>query len=118
MGKFMGKGWKKILTAAFLIAGMTIGSIGIGRAATLQEMGSKYEELDEEKWQLVFQDEFNGAAVDTSKWSFTIGGGGFGNNEQQYYTSDADNVRVTDGKLIIQAIPESFGGENYTSAKI
>ncbi len=118
MGKFMGKGWKKILTAAFLIAGMTIGSIGIGRAATLQEMGSKYEELDEEKWQLVFQDEFNGAAVDTSKWSFTIGGGGFGNNEQQYYTSDADNVRVTDGKLIIQAIPESFGGENYTSAKL
>ena len=39
---------------------------------------SKYEPLDESKWELVWYDEFNGAAVDTGRWEFTIGGGGFG----------------------------------------
>ena len=45
-------------------------------SASVQD--SKYEPLDPDKWELVWYDEFNGAAVDTGRWEFTIGGGGFG----------------------------------------
>ena len=41
---------------------------------------TKYSNLDSSKWNLVWSDEFSGDSVDTNKWSFTIGGGGFGNN--------------------------------------
>ncbi len=59
----------------------------------------------------MWYDEFNGAAVDTGKWEFTIGGGGFGNNEQQYYTDSTDNAFIRDGSLVLKAIQDVYGGE-------
>lgn len=59
----------------------------------------------------MWYDEFNGAAVDTGKWEFTIGGGGFGNNEQQYYTDSTDNAFIRDGSLVLKAIQGEYGGE-------
>jgi len=47
-----------------------------------------------------------------------VTGGGWGNNESQYYTDDPNNVRVEDGKLIIEAKKESYRGAEYTSARI
>ena len=44
--------------------------------------------------------------------------GGWGNNESQYYTDDLNNVRIEDGKLIIEAKKEYFKGSDYTSARI
>ena len=46
-----------------------------------------------------------GAKVDPKVWSYNIGAGGWGNNEQQYYTNKAANIS-TDGKgnLVIKAI--------------
>lgn len=85
-------------------------------SASVQD--SKYEPLDPDKWELVWYDEFNGAAVDTGKWEFTIGGGGFGNNEQQYYTDSTDNAFIRDGCLVLKAIQGEYGGEDYTSAKL
>jgi hypothetical protein len=70
---------------------------------------------------LVWADEFNAdGAPDASKWSYNIGRGdnGWGNNEAQYYTDDADNVRVENGSLIITAKKEPFGGAEYTSSRI
>jgi hypothetical protein len=73
-------------------------------------------------WQLVWSDEFNGPGVDSTKWSFDIGNGvnGWGNNEQQYYTSRATNVYVTNGMLNIVARKEvpQYLGFDYTSAKL
>lgn len=66
----------------------------------------------------VWNDEFDGSSVDTTKWSYTVGGGGFGNNEQQYYTDSASNSYIQDGCLVIEALQESNGDENYTSAKL
>jgi hypothetical protein len=40
-------------------------------------------------WQLVWSDEFDGPAgspPDASRWSFEVGGHGWGNNEEQFYT--------------------------------
>ena len=74
---------------------------------------------------LVWQDEFNtDGAPDSEKWIFDIGTGeeiglpGWGNNEQQYYTDRAENIRVKDGMLEITARQESFEGSDYTSARI
>lgn len=74
-----------------------------------------------EGYSLVWQDEFNGTTLDQSAWSFENGDGcpnicGWGNNELEYYRPD--NLFFQDGKLIIEARPESVGGKNYTSSKI
>ena len=70
-------------------------------------------------WQLVWQDEFDvPGAPDANKWNYDIGGSGWGNQELQYYTDRTDNARVEDGKLIIEAKEEQFGGRDYTSARL
>ncbi len=71
-------------------------------------------------WNLVWSDEFNGNALNSANWSAEIGTGqnGWGNNELQYYTNRPENVRVADGNLVITARKESYGGMNYTSARI
>jgi hypothetical protein len=71
-------------------------------------------------WQLVWSDEFNGTAVDRGKWILETGGHGWGNNELQYYTdrTAGANAFVEDGHLVIEARRESFGGREYTSARM
>jgi len=72
-------------------------------------------------WHLVWSDEFNqpdGSAPDSSKWGYDVGGNGWGNNELEYYTARTNNARIEDGKLVIEARQESFGGKNLTSARL
>ncbi len=71
-------------------------------------------------WCLVWSDEFNGSSLDTSKWTAEIGTGvkGWGNNELEYYTDRSQNVTENGGNLVITALKESYGGMNYTSARI
>ena len=47
-----------------------------------------------------------------------VTGGGWGNNEAQYYTDRPKNVRVENGRLIIEALKEDFYGSKYTSSRI
>jgi len=64
-------------------------------------------------------DEFDYQGLpDSSKWSYDIGGNGWGNNELQYYTDDKKNVVVSDGILSINAIKEEHEGKNYTSTRL
>ncbi|WP_406684695.1 glycoside hydrolase family 16 protein [Seonamhaeicola sp. MEBiC1930] len=68
---------------------------------------------------LVWEDEFDtNGAPNPANWTYDIGTGtnGWGNNEVQSYTSDAENVIVEDGLLKITA--KSDGGGGYTSARI
>lgn len=72
-------------------------------------------------YELVWEDDFGGTQVDPAKWEFQIGTGcpdlcGWGNNELQYYR--AENATVAGGFLTIRAKQESFGGRNYTSARL
>src|SRR5687767_12784423 len=77
-------------------------------------------------WKLTWSDEFNGpngSAVDSTRWSFDIGGGGRGNSELETYTSRSANSYVEDGRLVIKALKETFTGpdnitRNYTSARL
>jgi beta-glucanase (GH16 family) len=64
-------------------------------------------------------DEFdNNGLPDATKWQYDTGGGGWGNNELQYYTNTANNVNITGGLLSITAKKESLGGMNYTSSRM
>ncbi|MCQ2064036.1 MAG: glycoside hydrolase family 16 protein [Fibrobacter sp.] len=77
---------------------------------------------------LLWSDEFDGEAIDETKWGYNIGTGdnGWGNGEWEYYTDRAENVYVKDGLLHIRAsletnaddIANKFGGQKYTSARI
>ena len=75
---------------------------------------------DDQIYALVWSDEFDENEIDETKWNFEIGtgNGGWGNGEEQYYTSRSENAFIEDGKLIIQALNESYAGSNYTSAKM
>jgi len=77
-------------------------------------------------WALTWSDEFagpNGSAPDPTKWTFDLGGHGWGNNELETYTSRPQNAQIRDGNLVITAIQENFTGSdgiarNYTSTRL
>lgn len=76
----------------------------------------------EKEMKLVWQDEFDGTILDSTKWEIQEGDGSeyglwrWGNNEEQYYRKE--NVTVSGGVLRIKAIKESFGGLEYTSGRV
>ena len=70
------------------------------------------------EYQLVWSDEFNGTALDENVWTYNTGGGGWGNNEKQYYTNRQENIRVKNGNLEIEARKENYESNQYTSARI
>ena len=83
-------------------------SIGFGAINATATIGSN-------TYSLVWSDEFDGTALNAANWTPETGGGGWGNNEQQTYTSDSANLRVDSGNLIIQAVKS---GSAWTSARI
>ncbi len=80
-----------------------------------------------EGWSLQWNEEFNEAQINTNNWNYELGNGtdyglpiGWGNNEQQIYTSNSENSSIVDDEgasvLAITALQDNSGG--YTSAKL
>lgn len=67
-------------------------------------------------WKLGWSDEFNGAALDPAVWTREIGY--LRNKELQYYSNRAENARLEDGALLIQARRDNWNGHAYTSASL
>jgi beta-glucanase (GH16 family) len=78
---------------------------------------------------LTWSDEFDQGNVLNSDWTYDLGeanfgGSNWGNAELQYYTSDAANVRLEGGHLVIQAVAgkpagvRQFGNILATSARV
>ncbi len=69
---------------------------------------------------LIWSDEFNGKGLpDSSKWNYDVGGGGFGNEEAQFYTKNRpENARMEKGNLVIEARKENWEHNKYTSARL
>ncbi|MBD0286991.1 MAG: glycoside hydrolase family 16 protein [Flavisolibacter sp.] len=65
---------------------------------------------------LVWADEFNGTSVNKANWGYDLGGGGWGNNEKEYY--QAANATVANGNLVITAKKQRVKGYAYTSARL
>jgi len=57
----------------------------------------------EDDWELVWFDEFDGELIDSTKWQSEITAGGGGNEEFQVYNDDPMNTYIQDGKLFIKA---------------
>ena len=77
-------------------------------------------------WVLIWDDEFNGpngSSPDATKWVLESGGGGWGNEELEYYTPRPKNLRLENGNLVIEAAKEEFKGPDgvrrrYTSGRL
>lgn len=73
---------------------------------------------------LVWQENFDGPAINPDTWTFDFGDGcergncGWGNQELEYYTSRPENARIENGNLRIEARKESFLGKSFTSARL
>ncbi|GGG39823.1 glycoside hydrolase family 16 protein [Hymenobacter glacieicola] len=80
----------------------------------VNEEAKAYDQYTEMKW----NDEFNGGALDQSKWVAELGGGGWGNDELQNYTNSIDNAFLRNGNLVIQAIKQQSGNNAYSSARL
>jgi beta-glucanase (GH16 family) len=78
---------------------------------------------------LTWSDDFTGpagSAPDGSKWAHDVGGGGWGNQELEYYTTSTSNAALDgNGHLVITARRENpagygcwYGSCQYTSARL
>lgn len=83
-------------------------SVGFGAITSSLTIGAKV-------YDLVWSDEFDGTSLNLANWTPELGGGGWGNNEVQTYTAESENLRVSNGSLIIEA---KKVGSNWTSARI
>lgn len=80
------------------------------------------------EYQLVWNDEFDATEVasfpDSTKWNYELGGGGWGNKEQQYYVPGCYQTDTTafiqDGVLNIRAIKleEPINSYRYISSRL
>ncbi len=80
-------------------------------------------------WSLAWSEGFDGpagTAPDPATWRLQTGGGGWGNQELQYYTDSTENASLDgDGNLAIvvrqpdpAAREDRYGGYGYTSARV
>src|SRR5260221_3807518 len=98
----------------------------LAAVSVFSQVGEAQKAKPLEGYTLVWSDECNGkdgSLPDSSKWTYDIGGSGWGNHELEYYTNRAENARIEDGKLIITARREADTGPdgkkiNYTSARL
>ncbi|MCQ2416815.1 MAG: family 16 glycosylhydrolase [Oscillospiraceae bacterium] len=68
---------------------------------------------------LLWNDEFDGDALDESIWNYEPHEPGWTNEELQEYTTSTDNVFLRDGNLVIKAVKsEKDGSDYYTSGKV
>jgi len=70
-------------------------------------------------WNLVFEEEFDGTSLDLTTWEYQVGGG-WGNNEFQYYTNGA-NVEASGGTLKIitkEDVTNQYPSNGYTLSRV
>ncbi len=76
----------------------------------------------EAPYELVWEDTFEGTALDETHWNIEVNGNGGGNNELQYYRRDNVSVGVEPESgascLILTARRETYGEHQATSGRI
>ncbi|GIX20684.1 MAG: hypothetical protein KatS3mg120_2360 [Erythrobacter sp.] len=81
-----------------------------GGAAAPPPSGAPADPLAAAGWELVWADEFEGDALDRSKWTPEVSCWGGGNGERQCYTDRPENIAVEGGLLLLKARKERFAG--------
>lgn len=77
--------------------------------------GLSAQNADKKEWQLIWQDEFNGKALDETKWNVLIRETSK-HDELQYYIPD--EVYLQDGNLRIRSSKRDYGSQHYTSGRL
>lgn len=67
---------------------------------------------------VVWSDEFNGSAIDSSTWTYDVGNQGWGNGQLEYDTAQHENSYTTNGSLVIEADRTNYWGNSFTSARM
>ena len=106
---------KNFRSSAFVFLAVVIAATGF-IFCTKKRDTTNTTVTDSLHYKLVWSDEFNGTAVDTSVWNFDTGNNGWGNNELENY--QPSNASVVNGNLVITAKKETAGSANYTSARM
>jgi beta-glucanase (GH16 family) len=87
---------------------------GLGGKADQQTVIQKF---DPQAWELVWKDDFQSGQYDVASWDYEEGY--IRNNETQYYTrARKENLRVENGRLIIEARKDNWEGKPVTSASL
>ncbi|MCH1610437.1 MAG: glycoside hydrolase family 16 protein, partial [Luminiphilus sp.] len=102
---------------------LLLASCGGGGSADSPVVDDAFYPEPENEWELVWEDEFDGDALNSENWEPQVGDGSdygldrWGNGEQQWYLGE--NATVADGLLTITARSEEVvSGFPYTSARI
>lgn len=117
-----------LLLALSLVIGISIPQQGNGNQihkSPIATAGSVQPIGQSGTWEFLFDDEFNGTSIDTTKWSFTSsaesncdanGCSNPGNQQLEY--NQGKNCTVSQGILTITAKRESAGGRSWTSCML
>ena len=97
-----------LISPAVFLSFLTVCEEKIGSAPPLPETNM-------EDWALVWNDEFDGSAIDDQKWNKLLWRPGWVNNESQAYTDRDTNLFIRDGNLILRGlIDPGYTGTDYT----
>lgn len=123
---------KRILTVAFslLFSFIMCGTVFFAAGCSPAEsekippaaVPDKDGAVEENKRAITFIDEFDGDRVSDARWEFQTGTGDlygldrWGNGEAQYYRRE--NAAVSEGMLKIELKRQTYGGMDYTSARL
>lgn len=91
-------------------AGTLIAALLLLGASETVTTGQPVAPRDGAGWELVWADEFDGTALDRSKWTPEVSCWGGGNAERQCYTDRPENIAVEGGMLLLKARKERFVG--------
>lgn len=105
------------LGPALALAAVALSCSTVSRGAAPVGAGDRWSRLERPGWELAWHDEFDGPALDRSRWAFDQGGV-WSNGEEQFYTDRPENARIEKGKLILEARREDYFGNDYTSARV
>ncbi|MDH3373896.1 MAG: family 16 glycosylhydrolase, partial [Gammaproteobacteria bacterium] len=111
------------LTVAVMDVEISDGELNIefeasARSPILSALVVRSRTRAEKSWELIWSDEFGQTELDPEKWSIDEWPARKVNDEDQAYTARAENLRVENGNLIIEARKEDYDDAAYKSGRV
>lgn len=100
--------------------GSSSGGSSSGGSVTPAPSGMTEADLLKQGYTLKWSDEFNGTELNRTDWNVETHEPGWVNHEWQAYVDSTDNIKVQDGKLLIQPVKKENkdGTYSYTSGRV
>lgn len=69
-------------------------------------------------WVETWSEEFSGDTLDAQRWTAQVWPARYVNDEDQAYTAQSENVRLEDGRLVLEAHYQGAGEPAFTSGRV